>query len=284
MEIQKSIILEGGGHRGIYSAGVLDVLYEHNIIADAVFGVSAGAIHGASYASGQVGRSIRYTTRFCNDKRYMGLGSLLKTGDFFNVDFCYHQIPEKLDPFDNDALEKSSVKLYAVVTNIYSGEPLYHHCSTLRGNQIKWLQGSASMPLVSKPVAVDGYTLLDGGISDSIPLIAAEERGYKKNLVILTQPEGYRKGKNSLLPLLKITLRKFPNLLKAMENRHIHYNAALDYVEKKAKEGAVVLLRPSKNLEVSRTEKNPQKIQSLYELGRKDCLENLEKIKNFFSL
>lgn len=283
MENTISIILEGGGHRGIYSAGILDVLYENNLIADAVFGVSAGAIHGASYASGQVGRSIRYTTRFCNDKRYMGFGSLLATGDYFNEEFCYHQIPEVLDPYDNEAFEKSPVKLYIVATNVYSGQPIYHLCTSLKGNHIKWLQGSASMPLVSKPVQVDGYTLLDGGISDSIPLVAAEEKGYKKNIVILTQPEGYRKKQNSLLPLIKIVLRKFPHLLKAMENRHVHYNNALDIIERKAKNNEIILLRPSRNLGVSRTEKNPEKIQSLYELGRQDALENLEKIKNFFN-
>ena len=191
------IVVEGGGHRGIYAAGVLDVLLENNIFVDGIIGVSAGAIHAASYVSGQNGRSIRYTTRFCRDKRYMGLRSLITTGNFFNVDFCYEQLPKTLDPFDNATFESSAIKYYVTCTDVESGKAIYHQCKTLQGNEMKWLQASASMPLASKIVEVAGHKMLDGGIADSIPLKEFEKMGYKQNIVILTQSETYQKKKNS---------------------------------------------------------------------------------------
>ncbi len=277
------IVLEGGGHRGIYSAGVLDVLRENGILTDGIIGVSAGAVHGASYVSGQTGRSVRYTEKYCRDKRYMSVHSLFTTGDLFNAEFCYHEIPEKLDPYDNDAFESSPAAFYVTCTDVLTGRPVYHRCRTLRGKEMLWMQGSASMPLASRVVAVDGYKLLDGGVADSIPLKAFENMGYIKDIVILTQPAGYEKKKNPLLPLIRIGMKKYPALVHAMAIRHIRYNEELADAERQAADGRILLIRPSKHLNVSRTEKDPEKIRGLYNLGRQDALSQLERVKHFLS-
>ena len=283
VEMKKGLVLEGGGHRGIFTAGVLDVFLENNISFDGVIGVSAGAVHGASFLSKQKGRSLRYALKYCNDKRYMGFGSLLKTGDYFNLDFCYYQLPQVLDPFDNETFEQQSTAYYTVSTDVNTGAAVYHQCKTLRDDYIKWIAASASMPLVARIVEVDGQKLLDGGVSDSIPEAAFREMGYTKNVVILTQPKGYEKSKNSMLPLIKRVYRKYPKFIKAVENRHIVYNQELKKLESLEKAGEVLVLRPKSELIASRTERNPGKMQETYNQGREIALENVEKIKAFLN-
>ena len=283
-EIKVGFILEGGGHGVIYTAGVLDVFLEEHIQADGVIGVSAGAIHGASYVSGQKGRSVRYTTKYCTDKRYMGIGSLLKTGDYFNVDFCYHKLPDELDPYDNDALERSPVAFFVTCTDVKTGKAVYKQCRTLRGNDMNWLLASASMPLVSRIVCIDGQELLDGGIADSIPLKAFEDMGYNKNIVVLTQTRGYQKKKNPMMPLIKMMYAKYPEFIRASAERHIIYNQTLSIIEEKQKTGEIFVIQPSVELGVSRVESDPQKIKDLYELGRKDALEKLSALKDFLKI
>lgn len=281
--MKKGLVLEGGGHRGIFTAGVLDVFLENNISFDGVIGVSAGAVHGASFLSKQKGRSLRYALKYCNDKRYMGLGSLLKTGDYFNVDFCYYQLPQVLDPFDNETFENQKTAYYTVSTDVNTGEAVYHQCTTLRDDYIKWIVSSASMPLVAKIVEVDGQKLLDGGVADSIPEAAFRKMGYTKNVVILTQPKGYEKSKNSMLPLIKRIYKKYPKFIEAVENRHIVYNQELKDLEDLEKSGDVLVLRPRQELVASRTERNPEKMQETYNQGREIALAELEKIKAFLS-
>ena len=281
--MKKGLVLEGGGHRGIFTAGVLDVFLENNISFDGVIGVSAGAVHGASFLSKQKGRSLRYALKYCNDKRYMGLGSLLKTGDYFNVDFCYYQLPQVLDPFDNEAFENQKTAYYTVSTDVNTGEAVYHQCKTLRDDYIKWIVASASMPLVAKIVEVEGQKLLDGGVADSIPEAAFRKMGYTKNVVILTQPKGYEKSKNSMLPLIKRIYKKYPKFVEAVENRHVVYNQELRDLENLEKSGDVFVLRPKTELIASRTERNPEKMQETYNQGREIALAELEKIKAFLS-
>lgn len=275
------LVLEGGGHRGIYTAGILDVFAENNISFDGIMGVSAGCIHGVSFLSGQIGRSVRYTTRFCNNPSYMSFKSLIKTGDFFNVDFCYYKLPETLDPFDNDAFDKNPTPFYAVCSDIKTGKAVYHQCDSVRDEKIKWIQASASMPLAAKIVKIDEGEFLDGGITDSIPIKKMQELGFSKNIVILTQEAGYRKKPNSLLPLIKRVYKKYPELINAIQNRHIIYNQQLDYLEEQEKLGNVIIIRPSKKPEAGRTEKNKNKILSTYNLGRNDAEKLLETVKNF---
>lgn len=272
------LVLEGGGHRGIYTAGVLDTFAENKISFDGIMGVSAGCVHGASFLSGQIGRSIRYTTKYCDNSNYMGIGSLITTGNFFNEKFCYYDLPETLDPFDNDSFDKNQTQFFAVCTDVKTGSAIYHECETLKGEKIKWLQASASMPLVSKIIKIDDNLLLDGGIADSIPIKKMQELGFEKNIVILTQEAGYRKNPNSLLPIIKLVYKKYPKLIEAIENRHIVYNQQLEFLEKQEQLGNVIIIRPSEKPTASRTEKNKEKILETYNLGKKDALSIIKNI------
>lgn len=285
MKEQKTgLVLEGGAMRGMYTAGVLDVLMEEQLQADGVIGVSAGAVFGCNYKSGQIGRALRYNLRFCGDKRYGTVKSLLKTGDIYDVDLCYHQIPEQLDPFDNKAFRENPVPFYVVCTDVHTGKPVYHLCTDCGPEDLKWMQASASMPLVSKVVQAGGRELLDGGIADSIPVMWFRRQGYRKNLVVLTRPEGYRKKKPRFQGGITLLMHRYPNLAKAMKRRYLVYNRTLEQLAVLEQQGEVMVLRPSRLIEVSRLEKDPQKLKALYELGRSDTKKQLENIRSFLAV
>lgn len=279
--MKRGIVVEGGGMRGIYAAGILDVLLENNIRPDGLIGVSAGAIMGCSFVAGQHERSIRYNLKYCRDPRYMSFRSLVRTGDLVGNDFCYHELPEQLDPFDNDAFEASPVKFYAACTDVETGKPVYHLCDSLRGSNIEWIRASASMPLVSRMVEIDGQKLLDGGVSDSIPAAAFRKMGFKKNLVILTRPLEYRKKPNRMLPVIRHVYRRYPEFIKAMERRHLMYNRELDEIKRMEDAGEIYVIRPSRLIKISRTESHPEKIRQMYELGRGDGTGVLRDIAEF---
>ena len=267
--------------RGMFTAGVCDVLMEHGITFDGAIGVSAGATFGCNYKSHQIGRVIRYNKRFAHNWKYCSLRSLFLTGDLYGADFCYNAIPNKLDLFDYDTYASNPMRFYAVVSDCETGEPIYKELPTGRGNELTWMRASASMPLVSSVVKVDGYKLLDGGMTDSIPLAKFQEMGYDKNIVILTQPREFVKKPDSLLPLMRLSLRKYPKLLAQMENRHITYNKQHDYALEQEKAGNAIVLCPKKPLGISRVEHDPEKLQQSYDVGRNVAIERLEEIKNF---
>ena len=279
--MKTGLILEGGAMRGIFSAGVMDVMMENGIRFDGIVGVSAGAAFGVNYKSGQIGRAIRYNAKYCHDKRYCGIGSLLKTGNLFNTDFCYGEVPLKLDIFDFDAFEKDPTPFYITCTDVESGKPVYHEYTGRNDHGFDWIRASASLPLVSQIVEIDGAKLLDGGISDSIPVAYCESIGYTKNVVILTQPQNYRKEKNRMLPLIRMKYRKYPNLIKALENRHLMYNAELDLIAKQEKRGELFVIRPESPLPVKRAEKDPAKLEACYEIGRQTAEKELERLNAF---
>ena len=279
--MKTGLILEGGAMRGLFTAGVLDVLMENKITFDGVIGVSAGAAFGCNFKSGQIGRAVRYNVRFCRDKRYCGLGSLLKTGDIFNTDFCYGEVPLKLDPFDFDAFEKDPTDFYVVCTDVETGQALCHRYTGRDDHGFDWIRASASMPLVSRMVEIEGRKLLDGGIADSIPAACFESLGYTRNVVILTQPEGYRKKKNQALPLIRRKYRAYPRLVEAMERRHLVYNAELDYVARAKAEGRMFVIQPEEALPVRRIEKNPDRLRAAYEEGRKTAERQREALSAF---
>lgn len=278
--MKTALVLEGGAKRGIYTAGVLDVMLEHGLLVDGVFGVSAGAIHGCSYASMQAGRSIRYNMKYGHDYRFMSFKSLFLSGNMVDTQFCYHDLPEKLDPYDNDAFVKSGIDFYAVCSNVETGKPEYIKCKDMFA-EIDYIRASASMPLVSQIVEAGGKKLLDGGIADSIPLKAAENHGFDKNIVVLTRPQGYRKKKASLGWLIAWVYRKYPNFVKAFENRHKMYNDELDYIETQEKAGKILVIRPSRLIKISKMEQNLDIVREMYELGRSDALNLLEKIRSY---
>ncbi len=281
--MKKGLILEGGGKRGIYTAGVLDVFLDNGIFFDGVIGVSAGAIHGCSYVSEQMGRSIRYNLKYGEDYRFMSYRSWMLTGNMVDVDFCYHELPEKLDVFDNKTFMESKTDFYVVCSNIESGEPEYILCKDMF-KDIDYLRASASMPFVSRVVEVDGKKYLDGGITDSIPLKAAFGMGYDRNVVIATRPKFYKKKPFLFGWLAKLWYKKYPLFVRAMLNRHFVYNNMLEIMAEKERHGQILVIRPSRYIKVSKMERNLTKVNELYDLGRKDAYDALERVRKFLEV
>lgn len=275
------LVLEGGAMRGIFTAGILDVLMENGIKFDGSVGVSAGACFGINYKSNQIGRTLRYNKKYCNDKRYCSIRSLIKTGDIFGADFCYRELPNVLDVFDYETFQKSPMSFYVVATDIETGKPVYKKIDKCHEKDLQWIRASASMPLVSKIVEIDGRKLLDGGISDSIPLRFFEKLGYNKNVVILTRPRNYIKKKNSTLPFIKVAYKEYPELVKAMGNRHIVYNKQTKYVFDRESEGDVFVFTPEEPLPIGRIEHNPDALEKVYNIGRDLATSRLLELKRF---
>ncbi len=282
MVMKTGLVLEGGGKRGIYAAGVLDVLLENNIWADGLIGTSAGAVNGCSYVSNQYERNLRYNIRFANEKRYMSIYSLITTGNVVGTDFAYNILPNKLEVFDYDAFEKSPVAYYVTCSNVETGKAEYIQCKSLRGKNMDYLRASASLPYVSQIVEIDGKKYLDGGICDSIPLKAFQDMGYEKNLVVLTRPRGYiKKPENNLLA--NLYYRKYPAFVTALRNRYAVYNRTLKYIEQQENQGNILVLRPSESIRVGRMEQDPERLKQMYELGRNDAGQMLDAIASFLS-
>ena len=281
--IKYGLIMEGGAMRGMFTAGVMDVLMENRIHFDGAIGVSAGAAFGCNLKSNQIGRVIRYNKKYCKDPRFCSIRSLIKTGDLYGAEFCYTTIPYELDLFDCEAYLNNPMDFYVVCTDVETGKPVYRKCITGRDEDLIWIRASASMPIASRVVEATGYKLLDGGISDSIPLEYFESLGYNKNVVILTQPKGYIKKPSKALPLIKASLKDYPNVYKTMQNRHNDYNETISFIEEKEKSGDVLVIRPPEKLPVGRVEHNPDKLQIAYDIGVKTALEQLEEIKNFIT-
>ena len=279
--MKTGLVLEGGAMRGMFTAGVTDVFMENEIAFDGLIGVSAGALFGCNYKSGQIGRTIRYNKKYCNNPEYCSFRSLLKTGNLFGTDFCYRKIPEELDVFDYKSYNNNPMEFYIVCTDVETGKPVYKKCNKMEENTLEWYRASASLPLAAEIVEVDGYKLLDGGISDSIPLKYFEDIGYTKNVVITTQPASYRKKKNKALPLIKIALKKYPEAIKAVQKRHIMYNSTLSYIADREHSGAAYVIRPETDLGIKHVEHNPDNLERVYQLGRQAGEKHLENIRNF---
>lgn len=275
------LVLEGGGMRGVYTAGVIDFLLEQNFFVDGVVGVSAGAVQAVNYVSRQEKRGFRVIATYANDKRYMGLKSLLLTGDLFNRKFCYERIPNELDPFDYATFRESPVKCFATVTNVMTGEAENLSLRDLDGSDMDKLRASGSLPLVSNLVNIDGIPHLDGGIADSIPYKAFMRMGYRKCIVVLTRAKGYRKKPNRLMPLIRLKYRRYPKFVEACANRYLVYNQTLDDLEAAEKRGDVFVIRPERSVEVARLEKNTEKLNALYEEGYAETAARFEALKEF---
>ena len=273
------LVLEGGGMRGIYTAGVLDVFMEHDISFDGVIGVSAGAIHGCSFVSGQAGRSIRYYKKYCRDKRFMSFHNMIKTGDIVDEQFCYHILPETLDPYDYGAFEKSDVKYYVTCSNLDTGKAEYLQITDMR-KQIDLLRASASLPDVSRTVEFQGKKLLDGGCTDSIPVDAFMKMGYERNVVVLTRQRNYVKEPEHA-GLAGIYYRKYPRFAQAMKNRHKSYNNTKKRIRRLEQEGKAFVICPSEDLGMGRTCRDPEELQRVYDAGRGDAVRQLGNLEVF---
>ena len=278
------IVLEGGGMRGMYTCGILDVLMENRIYLDGMVGVSAGIAFGCNYKSRQIGRALRYNVRFAHDKRYSGLMSLLKTGNYYNAYFAYKLVPTHYDVFDYNVFEDSPMECYAVCFDVKSGEGVYHRLDHVNDDFFEWIRASASMPVVAQPVEVGGRLLLDGGLADSIPLEFMMSKGYQRNVVILTREEGFRKTAEHGMWLMKPMLRKWPKVIEALRHRPAHYNQQLQVVREQERLGNAFVFRPLKPLNVSRTTHDPKEMNRVYQQGREEALQRLDELKKFLAV
>ena len=281
--MKTGLIMEGGAMRGMFTAGVLDVLMENGLVTDGAIGVSAGAVFGCNYKSHQIGRVIRYNTEYCNDKRYASFKNLVKTGNLYSEQFCYHQVPEKLDPFNEAAFAASPMDFFVVCTDVKTGEPIYHKCRKGDAEDVRWMEASASMPLAAKIVKIGHYGLLDGGVADSIPVRFFESIGYKRNLIILTQPKGYTKKKNKFLPAIRAKYFRYPAFVEAVADRHERYNETLSYISMLEQAGKDYVIRPPIPLEIGAMERDPAQLRRVYETGRAVAQIQVEKIRDFLN-
>lgn len=276
--MKRGLVLEGGAMRGLFSAGAMDVMMEYGVHFDGIVGVSAGACFGCNYKSRQHGRAIRYNKLFAGDGRYCGFGSLIKTGNYYNAEFAYHIVPTQYDVFDADAYAANPMEYYVVCTDITTGKAVYKKCERFDHEMLEWIRASASMPVVSTVVEVGGLKLLDGGVSDSIPLRFFQQQGYTDNVVILTQPIDYVKRPLKAMPLVKWSLRKYPEMVAAMQNRHVMYNEQTAYVRSEEAQGRCIVIRPEAPINIGHFSINADEMQRIYELGREAALKKIDEI------
>ena len=280
MKSNTGLILEGGGLRGVYTAGVLDFFIDMGLEFSSVYGVSAGSVNACSFLSKQRGRAFRADVDFLEDREYASVYNLITTGNFFGTEMCYKTIPNELLPYDYEEFEKYKGSFYAVVTNCETGQAEYLKLTDTK-RQIDYIRASASLPLMAEMVKINGKYYLDGGISDSIPIRKSICDGNTKNVVILTRDFSYRKKPNQVMPVIKMKYSKYPNLVKSMERRHINYNNTLEYIENKEKNGEIFVIRPSRPVKVGKLEKNKEKLTELYKSGYRDGKKQYEKLMKY---
>ena len=274
------LVLEGGAMRGMYTAGILDMFLENNIKIDTIVGASAGILFGVNYMSKQKGRAIRYNKKYAKNRKYMGIQSLIKSGNIINKEFSYYEVPFKLDIFDEEEFEKSECEMYATVTNVETGEPEYFKINNVF-KDMELLRATAAMPFVSRTVEWKGKKYLDGGIADSIPLKKCQDLGCDKILVILTRPKEYRKKKTNE-NIAKIAYKKYPNLADSINNRYKNYNNSIDELLNLENKQEIFVYRPSKDLHLKRIERNERKLQQMYDLGIQDFKDSFENLKKWW--
>ena len=279
--MKTGLIMEGGAMRGMFTCGVLDVFLENGITFDGAIGVSAGAVFGCNFKSRQLGRPFRYNKNYCRDWRYCSIRSLIRTGDLFGEEFCYHELPDVLDPFDSVTFQNNPMEFFVAATDVRTGKPVYHLCSDGRSSDIEWLKASASMPLAARIVETDGMELLDGGITDPVPYGYMENRGYDRNVMILTQPKGYHKRRFRLLAAIHTVYKRYPKLADAMEQRHIVYNRQLAEVREREQKRSAIVIRPPESLGIGHVSHNPAELEMVYRIGREEANRRLSEIRTY---
>lgn len=278
-----AIVLEGGSFRCQFTAGVLDVLLEHGINADACFGVSAGALCGLSFKSRQIGRANRVNLAFCNDSRYMGTKAIATSGSLIGYDFILNDVQDRIDPFDNDAFEENPLRLVATVTDIVFGTPAYLDVQNAVLD-IDAVRASTSMPLVTPPVEIDGHFYLDGGVADSVPVEhALEDEGYDRALVVLTQDRSHTKGPYELMAAARARYGGYPYLLDALATRHERYNEQREHIWAYEREGRALVIAPPRPVTVGHVEHDAAKLLELYIEGRQEAARRLDEIRAFMA-
>ena len=281
--MKTALLMEGGAMRGMFTCGVMDVLMENGVTFDGAAGISAGAVFGCNFKSRQIGRPIRYNKQYAKDARYCSLRSLLKTGDLYGADFCYRVLPDTLDPFDRKAFRENPMAFYVGATDLRTGKAVWHRCTDGEAEDMAWLRASASMPFVSRPVRVGGRLLLDGGIAEAVPVSCMREQGYDRNVLILTQPKGYRKKAAPPLFLARFALRKYPQTALALHTRPARYNRQMDEIDREERAGRILVIRPRAPLGIRRTERRPGELERGYRLGRQEGERRLDGIRAFLA-
>ena len=273
------LILEGGGMRSMYTAGVLDFFIKEDIYFEYNIGVSAGASMAASYISRQFRRNHRVTAKYIKDKRYLSLSNYIKRKELFGMDFVYHYIPTYLEPFDIEKFDQAEEKFVVVTTDCETGEAVYFDKNDTKGSLLTALEATSSLPLMANPVQYKGHTLLDGGIVDPIPIKKSIEEGYTKNVLILTRPKGYRKTPSRFSKVFR--MKAYPKVNHLMELRYKHYNKTLDWIEEEEDKGNIFVIRPTNTLAVDRVEKDPRKLDALYREGYADAEKIYKDLKEY---
>ncbi|OEM11525.1 patatin-like phospholipase family protein [Escherichia coli] len=275
------LVLEGGGMRGMFTAGVLDVFLTENVQVDGIVAVSAGVLFGVNYPAKQYGRALRYNKKYLNDKRYMGWHSLLTTGNIVNKDFAFYELPFTLDPFDAETFRQSKIDFYATLTNVQTGKAEYVKLDDVF-NEMEVLRATSAMPFVSKMVEINGQYYLDGGIADSIPLKKCQALGYDKIIVVLTRPLEYRK-KPTPSWIFNLFYRDYPHLVEKLKTRYQNYNDTVEEIIRLNNNKDIFVIRPSHHLPISRIEKDVEKVQAMYDLGITDAKREMAALKAFLS-
>ena len=265
----------------MFTSGVLDVFMKHGIRFDAAVGVSAGVLFGSNYKSNQPDRALRYNIRYKDNPEYMSWRSLFRTGNYVNERFSYDLLPHVYDPVDFRTYRENPMKFYAVCTDIEEGCPVYHEIDDVEGVGLRWMQASASMPVFARPVEIDGHRYLDGGIADSIPLRFIQEKGYRKNVVVLTQPADYKKKKAHVGLLMKMFLGDYPKVAELMSRRHVMYNDQLDYIHTEMQKGDTFLICPDEKLDIGRLCQKEDKMRRVYEAGVRKATALLPQLMEF---
>ncbi|MFC4404127.1 patatin-like phospholipase family protein [Gracilibacillus xinjiangensis] len=277
------LVLEGGGSRGVYTAGVLQFLMEKNIYLPYVIGVSAGACNGSSYISRQLERNKRVTIDYVSHPEYLSFRNYLKKRQLFGMDFIFDTLPNELVPFDFETFNKAVEEFVVGVTDCKTGEPLFYRKSTYADDMLTLLRASSSLPLVAPVVNFDNRVLMDGGISAPIPIKQSIEDGNPKNIVVLTRNRGYYKKPATAHWYIRRKYRHYPGLLEAIDRRHQVYNQTLNELFEEEKKGNVFIICPTEKLMVGRIEKNKNKLLHLYNRGYEDVKSISDSLNEFIS-
>ena len=280
------LVLEGGGLRGAYTSGILDYFLSKQLHFKYTIGVSAGAIYSASYASRQKRRNIDIILKYLNDERYMGYKYLIKNGSYINVDFAYRKMTYELAPFDFETFYNCDLEFKVGAFNCIKGRTEFFSKKDFKGTDdlLESLIASGSLPFFSKETTINEKIYLDGGIASPIPIAQSILDGNSKNVVILTEDEGYKKEPLKLQPLIKLYYRKYPKVAEALIKRHLVYNRTLKDIQELENKGDVFVFRPSEVVVVDRLERDLNKIKALYNLGVKDAKENYERLINWMNI
>jgi len=278
MHTKTGLVLEGGGMRGLYTAGVLDFFLENKLEFPYVIGVSAGACNAASYISKQWGRNKRVNIGFVRDPKYISLRNFFKKGELFGMDYVFDVIPNQIVPFDYDEFKRSDTEFVIGTTDCHTGEPIYFSRKEYKEDLLTPIRASSSLPFAAPVVSFQGYELLDGGMSDPIPVKKAEQDGCSRNVIILTQHEGYMKKPSRLHFMIKRKYSGYPGVVKMLEGRWRHYNRTMEYINQLEKENKAFVIRPTQPLEVSRIERNQRKLTKLYDLGWQNAADTFKEL------